>query len=209
MRRKVTGIAAAILAGGKNSRMKGRNKALLRINGVPLIERAVKLLKEIFEEVIIVTNSTQDFKSYKKDAIIIEDIIKGAGPLGGMHSALSRMSKEAVFFAACDMPFLHNDIIRLEVSSFSKTDCDCLVPKIGALIEPICAVYKKNLKDKIETFLKHGDDFSIRGFLKTVNTHYLDLGGNIYYRNAFKNLNTSEDFEKEAKRHGDKIQGLA
>ena len=45
----MTGI---ILTGGKSSRM-GRNKAFLKINGDVIIERIVRLFKEIFDEVIL------------------------------------------------------------------------------------------------------------------------------------------------------------
>lgn len=196
MTEKAAHIAAAILAGGKNSRMKGRNKAFLRINGCILVERTIKLLKEIFEEIIIVTNSPQDFASYGNDVVIIEDIIKDRGPLCGIHSALCRTSKEAVFFTACDMPFLHNAIIRDEIDCFRKADCDCMVPKIGALVEPVCAIYKKDLSEEIEFFLRKSNKLAIRDFLKTVNTHYLDLEDNIFHRNAFRNVNTPEDADK-------------
>lgn len=196
MENKVYGkVAAAVLAGGKNSRMKGKNKALLRINGVFLIERTAKLLKEIFEEVIIVTNSPGDFKQYKNYAVITEDIIKDTGPLGGIHSALSRTSKEAVFFAACDMPFLHNALILRQLQVFDQTNCECLVPRIESSIEPLHAVYKKDLKDKISAFVKGSKGYSIRSFLKTIDVRYLDLENNRFNRNIFKNLNTMEDLE--------------
>ncbi len=188
-------IGAAILAGGKNSRMSGSNKAFIKINGAAIIERSIKILQGIFEELIIVTNSPEEFKSFGKEATIITDIIKNVGPLGGIHAALSVTSKKGIFFVACDMPFLHNALILRQLKDFEKASCECLVPRIGGSIEPLHAVYKKSLKDKISSFIKEGADYSIRGFLETINVCYWDLESSRFNRGIFKNLNTKEDLE--------------
>ncbi len=189
-------IGAAILAGGKNSRMSGLNKALIEINGVPIIQRTIKILQGIFGEIIIVTNSPEEFKLFQKEAMTTTDIIKNAGPLGGIHSALSVTQKEAVFFVACDMPFLHNAFILRQLKDFENADCECLVPRIGSSLEPLHAVYKKALKDKIDSFVKEGTDYSIRSFLKTIDVCFWDLKNSRLNRGIFKNLNTKEDLEK-------------
>lgn len=205
MKNKSVGIAAAILAGGNNSRMGGFNKAYIRINGIPIIESVFSVLDKIFDEIILVTNSVQDFKLYDKKAVITEDVIKGIGPLGGIHSGLSATSKKGVFFIACDMPFLHNAFIRRAVECFNKIDCDCVVPRIGHCIEPLSAIYKKGLKDDIAKFARETSDRSIRAFLKTINTHYLDLEDNCFNRSIFRNLNTKEDLENLGVRSEGKI----
>jgi molybdopterin-guanine dinucleotide biosynthesis protein A len=202
-------ISAAILSGGKNKRMGGRNKAFVEIDGAPLIQKTIKLLKEIFPDVFIVTNSPAEYSAYKKDCRIIGDEIKDIGPLGGIHAALSKTSKEAVFFVACDMPFLHNAYIRKELEYFDKVDCEAFVPRVGTLIEPLHAVYKKNLKDKICGFVKNSGDHSIRSFLETIDVAYWDLEDDLLLRNMFKNLNTEEDLnEAGGKIHAGKIKGL-
>jgi len=202
-------IAAAILSGGGNKRMNGRNKAFIKIGGEPLIQKTLRLLKGIFPEILIVTNSPAEYSAYKSDCRIICDEIKDIGPLGGIHAALSKTSKEAVFFVACDMPFLHNAFIREEIGYFNKTDCDVLAPRAGALIEPLHAVYRKRLKDKIADFIKNSGDYSIKSFMETVNVSYWDLGDDPSRRDMFKNLNTEEDLsEAEGKINAGKIKGL-
>ncbi|MCK4488044.1 MAG: molybdenum cofactor guanylyltransferase [Desulfobacterales bacterium] len=115
-------IAGAILAGGNNLRMKGRNKSFLKINGTPLIQKTISLFKRLFEEIIIVTNCPPDYALYKKDALIVTDILKNKGPLGGIHTGLTRATKKRVFFAACDMPFLEEGLIKriLDISEDSE-----------------------------------------------------------------------------------------
>jgi len=220
LKERGSNIAAAVLAGGRNSRMGGFNKAFIQINGVPVIEIALAVLKRTFREIIIVTNSPRDFKLYEKEAIITEDLIKDAGPLGGMHSAFFRTSKEAVFFTACDMPFLHNALIRRMIRSFNETVLEALVPRISFSIEPLHAIYKTAIKDKLAVYLSRRDsilccayryskDRSVRSFLAAINTRYLDLENEPGYRRIFKNLNTPRDLKETGGFFADKIKSLA
>ncbi len=189
----MTGMAAAILSGGKNTRMKGENKAFLSVGGTPIVQRALGILREIFPETIIVTNSQQDFAAFKNNSIITGDLIKDSGPLAGIYSALSVTTQEAVFFVACDMPNLHNALILQLVNYFKKSNFDVVVPRINSFIEPLHGIYRKELKEKLRVFLQTSKDYSIRSFLRTVNVGYLDLEDNSLNRKIFINLNTPQD----------------
>ncbi len=214
MKKKINDIAGAILAGGNNNRMRGNNKAFLRIGNSPIIERSLNILGDIFSEIIIVANSPREYERYSKDCRIISDLIKDIGPLGGIFSALSETTKEAVFFVACDMPFLHNEPIRQQLEYFKSESCAALVPKINDFLEPLHAIYKKNLADDIRRFVRENDKYSVRSFLKTVNVCYWDLEDTGFYRDIFRNVNTEEDaaaiqgLSYEDKAEG-KIKGLA
>ncbi len=208
MKKKVSNISAAVLAGGKNSRMLGLNKAFIQINNTSIIQRTIGLLKEIFDEIILVTNSTECFGLCGKGVVITEDIIKDIGPLGGIYSALSITSKDAVFFVACDMPFLHNGLIRQQLEYFKTRDCNVLVPRVSNFIEPLHSIYKKNLADDIVRFVKENGNYSIRSFLKTVNVYYWDLEDTFFHRNIFRNVNTEEDVRIiQGLGYEDKIKG--
>ena len=122
--------------------------------------------------------------------------------MAGIATGLSQCSGENGFFVACDMPFLHNDMIRYELDVFQKTNCDAFVPMMGSFIEPLHSVYRKTLKDRIFSFIENSSDYSIRSFLQTVNTFYWDLEDNISHRSVFSNINTPEELRKFTdKRH--------
>lgn len=190
---KKADIGAGILAGGKNSRVHGRNKSFINIEGTPIIERTILLFEGVFDEIILITNSPNDYKEYARRVVIAEDEIKNAGPLGGIHAGLSKTSKKAVFFTACDMPFLHNGFIQQQLEHFKIKDCNALVPSIRGFTEPLHAIYKKNLTDDIGCFVKDNSNYSIRSFLKTINVCYWDLEDTFFHRNIFRNINTEED----------------
>ena len=108
----MTGI---ILAGGKSSRM-GTNKAFLTVGGERLIDRTVRIFKDIFHEVILVTNTPFDYLD--QDCTIATDIIKGKGALGGIYTGLFFASHDHSFVSACDMPFLDKSFIKYMIEIF-------------------------------------------------------------------------------------------
>jgi len=81
--KEITGI---ILSGGKNSRM-GVNKAFLELDGQRLIDKILDIYKNIFSEIIIVANDPLSYTEFS-DTIIVTDIYKGKGPLGGIYTGL-------------------------------------------------------------------------------------------------------------------------
>lgn len=181
-------IAVAILAGGKNSRI-GVDKAFIKIKNTFIIEHTIDILKKIFSEIMIITNSLQNYELYKKDCFIYPDSIKYIGPLGGILTALNKTSKQAVFFVACDMPFLHNELILQQIYVFRKINYDAVVPKVNGFIEPLHSIYKTKLKENLYNFITKKKSYSIQNFLETINVFYWNLPNNI----AFKNLNTKDD----------------
>jgi len=133
--KNVTGL---ILLGGKSSRY-GSNKALVEIDGVRLIERVTGVMKSIFHRVILVTNTPEEYAYLRLP--MVEDLIKGLGPMGGIYTGLMTMSDETGFLVACDMPFLSGKLIRHMVEV--RDDFDTVVPRMDWMLEPLHALYSK------------------------------------------------------------------
>ncbi len=192
---KKSSFSAIILAGGESKRMNGVDKAVLMVDGMPILQRSIQVLKEFFADILIVTNEKRDYSF--EGVRVVKDIVKGAGPLGGIHAGLSYMKNEAGFFTACDMPFLRGELILRLLNTFNHVDYQALVPRKNGRIEPLHAVYKKSLQDSLLCFLNNNSgDFSIRSFLKGVNAQYLDAGDDFEFQDVFKNVNTPQDIER-------------
>ena len=129
----VTGV---ILAGGKSSRY-GTNKALARINGIPLIENVIRVMGSLFKDLVLITNTPDEYAYLELP--MYEDLIKGLGPIGGIYTALNSITNDAGFFVACDMPFLNPDLIRHLVGI--RGDFDVVVPEISGKMETLHALY--------------------------------------------------------------------
>ncbi len=100
---------AIILAGGKSSRM-GFDKQFLIINEKRVMEIVISKLRAEFKEIIIVTNKPESYKNLADK--VVSDIIKGKGPLSGLHAGLKHSSSKYSYFIACDMPNINIEYIR-------------------------------------------------------------------------------------------------
>jgi len=131
----VTGI---ILSGGKSTRY-GRNKALVNIDGISLIERVISVMGSIFQHVILITNTPDEYAHLGLP--MHEDLIKGLGPIGGVYTGLSVITNEAGFFVACDMPLLNKELIQYILKN--RDSHDAVVPRVKGLVEALHALYTR------------------------------------------------------------------
>lgn len=185
-------VSAVILAGGANKRFNGKTKANIQISGVRIIARTIKVLHEIFNDIIIVTNTPDDFKGYQHFKMI-PDEIKNVGPLGGIHAALKVAKHDAVFVFASDMPCISSDLVKRHIEFYNKRSCDAAIPRIKEFKEPLHAIYNKRILNDLDRFLNGTDKYSIENFIKNLNVRYHNLDDIEEYRKAFININTPED----------------
>jgi molybdopterin-guanine dinucleotide biosynthesis protein A len=154
----MTGI---ILAGGKNSRM-GATKAFLTINRTRLIDIILKVYRNIFSEIIIVTNDPLDYMEFS-DVVVVADIYKEKKALGGIYTGLFYASHENSFVIACDMPFLNKDFILYMTKLTGKHDIIVPLPDDG--YQPLHAIYSQRCLPAIKRLIT-ADKLKITGFYK-------------------------------------------
>jgi len=188
-------ISGVILAGGAGKRFGGIIKSNLVVEGETIISRIISVINDIFEEKIIVTNNPEEFRGLDQ-CRIIGDYYQKAGPLGGIHAALKSTSAEACFVFAGDMPFPDKKIIEDQILKFSNSEYDVLIPRVGKLIEPLHAIYRKSLLEELEKFLYGNKSRAVRDFLRDKNVGYLQIPENATSRKAFANINSPSDVSK-------------
>ena len=164
----VKDVSGVILAGGESTRY-GRNKALVDINGIPLIERVSRVMQSLFQQVILITNTPDEYSFLKLP--MYEDLIKGLGPLGGLFTGLTRMPNDVGFFVGCDMPSLNKELIRHIVEI--RDDSDVVVPRISGMMEPLHALYGKGCLPAIRKLIDSRKYQIIRVFSE-VSVKYVD-----------------------------------
>ncbi|MFW6115030.1 MAG: molybdenum cofactor guanylyltransferase [Thermodesulfobacteriota bacterium] len=186
-------IAGLILAGGLSKRY-GQNKAFLQINGIRLIDHIAEQMKRIFTRVLLVTNQPREFRYLQLP--VVEDLIKGLGPLGGLYTGLSAISEQAGFFVACDMPLLHQGLIRYMVNSMDAYDA--VVPSVGKWLEPMHAVYARSCLPAIKGLIDK-NCYPVRLFYDQVAVRYIqeeEIRRFCSPGEAFLNINTPEEFDR-------------
>ena len=190
MKKDMTGI---ILAGGRNSRM-GINKAFLEIDGTRLIDNILAVYQKIFSEIIIVTNDPLSYTEFS-ETLIVTDIYKEKGALGGIYTGLFYATYDYSFVAACDMPFLNEDFIIYLTEQTDKFDI--VVPQLSEGFQPLHAIYSRNCLSHIKKRLI-ADKLKIAGFYKEVRLLSIpeekikpfNKDGRLFF-----NLNTPEDLK--------------
>ena len=188
---KVAGVTGVILAGGASSRM-GSNKALLPHKGGRFIESIYRELCEIFPEVILVTNTPEQYQFLPCRKV--PDLYLGMGALAGIHAGLAQSANPSAFTVACDMPHLDPALIRHIASR--RGDCDLVLPKSEHGYEPLHALYNKSSLPVMESCLEQGERriVSILPRLKVNEIPASEVAGFDPSFDSFSNINTPQEY---------------
>lgn len=184
------GITGVILAGGAAKRFGGRIKSKLRVCGEPIISRILNSIEGIFSEIVIVTNTPEEFEEYGHR--MIKDQYPGIGPLGGIHAALRAVSGGAIFVLAGDMPLIGRELICRQISLYNKIGAGILTPRAGGFIEPLHSIYNTSLLPVLEEFIIVNHSHAVREFLRLVNVSYFKIDEETA-SGVFMNINSPGD----------------
>ena len=190
MAQTIAKMTAIILAGGNSLRM-GENKAFLQIDGLPIISRIHTAFKDLFEEVIIVTNEKELFKGF--DSTIHTDLLPNKGALGGLYTGIFYSTFQYSFCVACDMPFIKRSLVKFLIENTNGEDA--IVPRTSDGLQPLHAIYSKKCLHAIKTIMEQGK-YRIIDFYNLVEVKIVDEMEFLHLdpqRESFVNVNTPEE----------------
>jgi len=190
----ITGI---ILAGGKSTRM-GVSKALIQVEGTPIIRRIQTLFERLFNETIIVTNQKESFLDL--GAKVYDDLIPDRGVLGGLYTGLFFSSFRFSFCVACDMPFLNESLVKYLVQKIEGYDV--IVPRTEDGLQPLHAIYSKDCLKAMSKLLGERK-YKIVDFYPMVRVKIVEEADFLSLdpmRESFINVNTPEELTLIRKR---------
>ncbi|MCY4510230.1 MAG: molybdenum cofactor guanylyltransferase [Acidobacteria bacterium] len=147
-----TVYAAAIIAGGRGRRLGGLEKSRLVIGGRPVIDRQLAVLGQVATRVLVVTDDHHRFST--SGLQVCDDVLPGAGPLGGLHTALTRSPGRRTLVVAGDLPFLTGAFLRHLAAR--APHADAVVPRNAAGLQPLCAVYDRGCAETIRARIETG-----------------------------------------------------
>ena len=146
-------ISGCLIAGGKSRRM-GQDKRFLLLEGTALIDRAMRVLETLFEEVIVVLAEPIPGWTGGRHRVVY-DAIEKCGSLGGLYTGLVQAASPRIFAVACDMPFLNIEVIRYLIRA--DPDADIIGAKLRAGLQPMHAVYSKRCASVLDQMAKSGN----------------------------------------------------
>ena len=186
----VKDCTGVILAGGENKRMPVL-KAFIEVEGEKIIERNLKIMKQLFKETFIVTNQPELYIYLKTP--LLGDVYDIRGPMTGIFTSLLNSSNKWVFVSACDMPFINGELIKYMASK--RDNYDAVVPMQKNKIEPLFAFYSKQLMPSMEKAIFSNKTGS-KDFLRDKRVKYIfnrEIKGIDAKAMSFINLNTLKD----------------
>ena len=189
-------ISAAILAGGRATRFGGADKASLVVGGARIVERQLGALATVSGDIRIIANNAAPYVGL--GVPVVADAIPGAGPLGGLYTALLHARYPRVIVLACDLPFVPAALLeRLAAESGTGEEVDAVVPRTPRGLEPLCAVYRTACAGLVQARIRRGD-LRMTGLLGELRVRELghDALGPYDEETVFENVNTPHDYAR-------------
>lgn len=196
MSKKVTAI---ILAGGKSSRM-GQDKAMIPVDGAPLLLRVYQVAVACADSVYIVTPWQERYEDLLPVGcqFIREAPYKGEdanGPLVGFAQALAfvNVENEWVLLLACDLPNLQVEVLQgwIEGLENSSREAIAVLAKNEKGWEPLCGFYRKSCLLGLNKYISEGG----RSFQHWLDQNTVDVLPDSS-TDMFFNCNTPEDLRR-------------
>lgn len=186
-------VCAVVLAGGRSSRM-GFNKALLEIEGSPLIRILIDRILPITNHILISSKDAADYQFLNFP--VIPDRYQEHGPLAGVHAAMLEHVAPLYLVLACDLPNLQTQLLH-NLLAFAE-GFDAAIPHSrDGMAHPLCAAYRRTCLLPIEDALQRGAKKVITTFLESsLRIRWISPNEGQFEDADLANINSPEDLRR-------------
>ncbi len=181
-------ITGVILAGGRATRMGGRDKGLVELGGRPLVAHVLERLQPQVQDIVISANRNRSLYGHFGWPVIPDPDDTFPGPLAGIAAVMRAVESDCFATVPCDAPFLPRDLIQRLHDALRGTDTLCSVAHGGGSIQPVFALYRKAARPAIERYLQAGES-KVRRWHEQHRSVPVEFDG---LSSAFLNVNTEE-----------------
>lgn len=163
--KQITGV---ILAGGRGRRLSadgaGADKALIELNGRPLIAHAIERLRD--QVGVLLINANGDPARFRCfDVPVIADAEADfAGPLAGMATGLAAARTEWIACVPCDCPRFPLDLVRQLAICAARAARPAALARTASGVQPVFALLSKALREPLTKALARGERKAERWF---------------------------------------------
>ena len=186
------GITGVVLAGGMGRRMGGVDKGLQTLRGRPMAAWVVERLQPQVGPLIINANQNLDRYAEFGCPVVPDQIPDFAGPLAGLHAALSAARTPLVVTAPCDSPFLPEDLVFRLFSALTAAGAELAVARTFDQPHPVFCLCRREVLPHLTDFLESGGRKIDRWYatLSVVEVAFDDVA------DAFENINTRDELSR-------------
>ena len=182
-------VTAVILAGGKGRRMQGKDKGLVELADLPLIEHVITAIKPQVKIIIINANRNQQQYAHYGYQVISDTLDDYQGPLAGYFSAMKEATTSHIITLPCDGPLLAGDLVERLISASNAEDAEIAVAHDGERMQPVYSLIPVSLAASLGDYLDSGE----RKIDLWYKQHRLALADFSDCPETFRNVNTDKE----------------
>lgn len=182
-------IIGVVLAGGRATRMGGKDKGLQLLNGKPLWQHVADTLAGQVTAMAISANRHIDTYRQSGYAVYQDSLENYPGPLAGMLSVMQQSHGEWFIFCPCDTPFIPSCLV--ERLFLLRGTAPVVWVHDGERDHPAIALMHRSLAPALQAYLA-ARERRVMVFMRESGGHSVDFSN---VKSAFVNVNTSEDLQ--------------
>jgi molybdopterin-guanine dinucleotide biosynthesis protein A len=191
----------------------GRPKAWLPFAGEFLVQRVIRIVRQVVDPVVVVAGSGQDIPELPKEVLIVRDEIEGRGPLQGLATGMRALigQVDCVYLSSCDVPLLRAEFVEQVVSLFCQVSenreltpparLDIAVPWLEGRYHPLAGVYRTSILTHIQQLLSR-NQLQLTQLFDQLPTRAIEpheLAAVDPQLESLRNVNTPEEYEAALK----------
>lgn len=182
MNRDLTGL---VLAGGRSRRM-GADKALIDVDGRPLVAHVARRLSTVCTTVLVAPGRRRIAGIPWRQ---VDDRVPSQGPLGGILGGLAVAATPLVAVTAVDMPELRPAVFVALAERWGGEPA--VVPLVDGRLQPLHAIYARTALQPLAAMFDAGERSITRALVRLgAVTHDMAAG------RWTANLNTADDLAR-------------
>jgi molybdopterin-guanine dinucleotide biosynthesis protein A len=180
-----------ILAGGRATRMGGRDKGLLPLAGKPMVEWVMAALKPQVADIIINANRNLDAYAAYGYRVVSDRLHGFCGPLAGIASSMESASTPYIVTTPCDSPLVPLDLAYQLYQALHINRAEISVAHNGERLQPVFALLTCTLSSSLLSYLEAGE----RKIDTWYSRHKLAIVDFSDSADAFININTPVEIQ--------------
>lgn len=134
----------------------GRAKALLPFGPEVMLQRVVRILREVVDPMVVVAAPDQELPPLPEGVRIARDEQEYLGPLAGIGAGLRALagSADAAYCSSCDVPLLRPEFVAAVIAALGNHEA--AVPREGDFYHPLAGVYRVSLVERVAELVDAG-----------------------------------------------------
>ncbi len=154
----------------------GRDKALIEVEGVPLLRRVCEVGLQLSESVFVMTAGKEAQQTVLPESVQVILETEAGGPLVAFEQGLAVLDSAWVLLLACDLPCLDVEVLRNWVGLLGTVSREvvAVLPRQEKGWEPLCGFYRRECAIALREFVFSGGR-SFQRWLMTQQVQALPL----------------------------------